>query len=77
MAIVNFSVPDRVKRDFDRTFGKRNKSAIVAELMMEAVERHRAARRRESAIDAILARRRCKRPASRARVRAAREACRP
>ncbi len=77
MATVNFSVPDRVKRAFDRTFGGRNKSAIVAGLMMEAVERHRAARRREIAIDSILARRRGKRPASQARVRAAREAGRP
>ncbi len=33
MATVNFSVPDEVKAEFDKTFGDQNKSSIIAELM--------------------------------------------
>jgi hypothetical protein len=47
MAIVNFSVPEDVKTSFDETFRGQNKSAIIAQLMREAVEREQ--RRRESA----------------------------
>ena len=39
MATVNFSVPDDVKVAFNATFCKENKSAIMAALMREAVER--------------------------------------
>lgn len=46
MATVNFSVPDDVKQAFNATFADANKSAIIAELMREAVEREQ--RRRES-----------------------------
>lgn len=41
MATVNFSVPEDVKNAFNETFKNRNKSAIIAELMREAVERER------------------------------------
>jgi len=37
MATVNFSVPDDVKAEFDKTFGDQNKSAIIADLMRRAV----------------------------------------
>lgn len=47
MATVNFSVPDEVKAEFDKTFGDENKSSIVAELMRRAVrERQLQIRRR-------------------------------
>jgi hypothetical protein len=46
MATVNFSVPDEVKAEFDKTFGEQNKSSIIAELMRRAVrERHLQIRR--------------------------------
>ena len=46
MATVNFSVPDEVKAEFDKTFGGQNKSSIIAELMRRAVrERHLQIRR--------------------------------
>jgi hypothetical protein len=46
MATVNFSVPDEVKAEFDKTFGDQNKSSIIAELMRRAVrERHLQIRR--------------------------------
>ena len=41
MATVNFSVPEDVKTAFNETFKGRNKSAVIAELMREAVERVR------------------------------------
>ena len=57
MATVNFSVPEDVKADFNKTFTHQNKSAIIAELMREAVERARRRQRSQDAISNILARR--------------------
>jgi len=37
VAIVNFSVPDDVKKAFDRAFKSKNKSAVIADLMRRAV----------------------------------------
>jgi predicted secreted protein len=54
---VNFSVPEEVKVAFNATFQGQNKSAIVAELMREAVERAHQKRRSQEAIQHILARR--------------------
>ena len=58
MATVNFSVPDDVKDAFNETFKGRNKSAVVADLMREAVEQARRRERSRVAIDRILERRR-------------------
>lgn len=57
MATVNFSVPDDVKEAFNATFQGQNKSAVIAELMREAVERARRKQRSHEAIPRILARR--------------------
>jgi hypothetical protein len=57
MATVNFSVPEEVKRAFNETFGGRNKSAVIARLMMEAVEEERRKERRREAIASLAARR--------------------
>ncbi len=37
MATVNFSVPDEVKKAFDRAFKSTSKSAVIADLMQRAV----------------------------------------
>ena len=37
MATVNFSIPDDVKKAFDRAFKNQNKSAVIADLMRRAV----------------------------------------
>ena len=58
MATVNFSVPDEVKDAFNATFSDVNKSAVIADLMREAVERARRKQASDRAVDAILARRR-------------------
>ncbi len=39
MATMNFSVPDDVKSSFNAAFADQNKSAVVVQLMREAVER--------------------------------------
>jgi len=73
MAIVNFSVPEKVKRLFNSAFAGRNKSAIIAELMVRAVEEQKARLLREKAIDRLLARRETKRAVKGADIRATRE----
>lgn len=77
MATVNYSVPDEVRDAFNETFKDRNKSAIIAELMREAVERFRRRRRSHVAIDQILERRRDRQPLSDDDIRSARRAGRP
>ena len=58
MATVNFSVPDDVKEAFNEAFEGRNKSAVIADLMREAVERVRSGQQSRDAIGRILERRR-------------------
>ena len=57
MATVNFSVPDDLKTAFNETFEGYNKSAVVAALMREAIDRERAGRDSKAAVGRILARR--------------------
>lgn len=57
MATMNFSVPDDVKAAFNEMFNDQNKSAIITELMREAVVRAQSRQRSRSAISNILGRR--------------------
>ncbi len=77
MATVNFSVPDDVRDAFNETFKDRNKSAIVAELMREAVDRFRRRKQSHRAIERILERRRDRQVLSETDIRTARLAGRP
>lgn len=77
MATVNFSVPDDVKDAFNETFKGRNKSAVVADLMREAVEQARRRERSRVAIDRILERRRGRPVLSDEEIRRARRDGRP
>ncbi len=77
MATVNFSVPDEVKEQFNRTFARENKSSIIARLMMQAVEERRLQKTRARAIDSLLRRRRSRKPVSNNEIRSARIAGRP
>lgn len=54
MPTVNFSVPEDVKDAFNATFEGRNKSAVIAALMREAVARAAAQKRSEAAYKRIL-----------------------
>ncbi len=73
MATVNFSVPEDVKQAFNETFKGQNKSAIIADLMREAVERAQQRQRQSEAIDRILERRKRAPPLTEQEFRAARE----
>jgi hypothetical protein len=77
MATVNFSVPDDVKEAFNATFSGQNKSAIIADLMREAVERARRKQRGHDAIGRILERRLRAPTLSESELRKAREDGRP
>jgi metal-responsive CopG/Arc/MetJ family transcriptional regulator len=77
MATVNFSVPEDVKQAFNEAFKGQNKSAIIADLMREAVERAQQRQRQSEAIDRILALRAQTEPVSVEAIRAAREEGRP
>jgi metal-responsive CopG/Arc/MetJ family transcriptional regulator len=73
MATVNFSVPDDVKEAFNETFKDQNKSAIIADLMREAVERAQRKQRSHEAIASILERRARLVPVSAEEAQAARD----
>ena len=77
MATVNYSVPDEVKRRFNQVFAGQNKSAIIAELMQQAVEEEGRKAERARAVDRLLALRAETPPVSAEEIRAAREEGRP
>jgi metal-responsive CopG/Arc/MetJ family transcriptional regulator len=77
MATVNFSVPDDVKEAFNATYKGKNKSAVIAELMREAVERAQRKQRSHEAIGRILDRRKHAPAVTDEELRAAREKGRP
>lgn len=77
MATVNFSVPEEVKRAFNEEFEGENKSAVIADLMRDAVAERRRRARRSRAIEALLELRRQQPPADEAEVRKARQEGRP
>lgn len=77
MSTVNFSVPEDVKQAFNAAFEGQNKSAVISELMREAVARAERRQLHRSAVERILADRRAAPPLTEAQFRAAREAGRP
>jgi hypothetical protein len=77
MSAVNFSVPEDVKNAFSTVFEGQNKSAVIADLMRDAVEREQRRKQHCNAVDRILANRRSAPPISEAEFKAAREEGRP
>jgi hypothetical protein len=77
VATVNFSVPEDIKSAFNSTFEGQNKSAVIADLMREAVERVQSQQRSQAAYQRILARRQNAPRVTEEQVRAAREEGRP
>ena len=77
MSTVNFSVPEDIKNAFDTVFEGQNKSAVIADLMRDAVEREYRRKQHCSAVDRILANRVNAPRFSEAAFRAAREEGRP
>lgn len=72
MATVNFSVPDDVKKAFDRTFRDQNKSAVIADLMRRAIADVDRQKHREELFRLLTERRRKRPAASNNDIRAAR-----
>ncbi len=56
MATVNFSVPEDVKQAFNAAFAGQNKSALLTQLMRDAVAQAEAQRRRQAAAKRLLGR---------------------
>jgi hypothetical protein len=77
VAIVNYSVPDEVKKAFDAAFAQENKSAVVARLMRDAVEERRRIARRRQAVAALLDLRKRTKPVRPGAIRVARRRGRP
>lgn len=77
MGTVNFSIPDDLKEAFNAAFAGQNKSAVIAELMREAIERAERRQRSRLAIDRLLARHAEAPVRDAAALRAAREKGRP
>ena len=72
MATVNFSVPDEVKKAFDRAFKNKNKSAVIADLMRRAVADADRQKQRAELFRKLTERRRKRPSATNEQVRAAR-----
>ena len=77
MATVNFSVPDQVKKAFNKAYAQENKSAVIADLMREAVARKNRIKVRRGALRRIAARRNARKAVSERTLRSARENGRP
>ncbi len=73
MSTVNFSVPEDVKQAFNAAFKGQNKSAVIAELMREAVARAQRRQQHRLAVDRILVDRATAPPVTQAQFRAARD----
>ena len=57
MATMNFSVPEDVKDEFNRLFKGKNKSAILTELIRQAIRDERLLKQRREAFREIESRR--------------------
>lgn len=64
MSTMNFSVPERVKEEFNKYFAGENKSAVLTRLMEEAINAKKKEERRAKAMDAILELRKTTKPIS-------------
>ncbi|GJL62752.1 MAG: hypothetical protein NPIRA04_14060 [Nitrospirales bacterium] len=77
MATVNFSVPEPIKAAFDKTFAGENKSAVLTQLMQQAVDERERAARRARAIEKLLALRTKVKPIRSSSIRRVRRSGRP
>lgn len=77
MATMNFSVPDDVRAAFNKAFAGANKSALLTELMRQAVEERQRQKRRARAISRLLELRIHLTPVSQRQITRARRSRRP
>ena len=64
MSTMNFSVPERVKEEYNTYFAGENKSAVLTRLMESATEEKKKQAQRAKAMDAILEFRKTSKPIS-------------
>lgn len=57
MAKMTFSIPDDVKDRFNEAFADTNKSAVVAKLILDALDQIERKRRSDEAVRSVLSRR--------------------
>lgn len=76
MATINFSVPEHVKQEFNQLFATENKSAILTQLMQQAIAARKQQQRRAAAIEKIAQLRDAQAPVSMAAIEQARESLR-
>jgi metal-responsive CopG/Arc/MetJ family transcriptional regulator len=55
MAVINVSIPDDLKKAFDKAFKGMNKSAVVAEMMRRAIEEQERKQRLKETVAGIRA----------------------
>jgi hypothetical protein len=77
MATVNFSAPQEVKEAFNKTFAGKNKSAIIAKLMSDAVDQAMRQRQGEEAFRLLTGGRKLRPPMTDEETRETRELGRP
>ncbi len=77
MPTVNFSVPEDVKEAFNKTFAGKNKSAIIAKLMSDAVKEAMRQQQREEAFRLLTERRKLRPPMTDKEISEARDFGRP
>lgn len=73
MGVMNFSIPDDVKKAFNAAFEGQNKSAIVADLMRRAVDELARKRNGDALIEQMRALQAMGPPVSDAEIKVARE----
>jgi hypothetical protein len=77
MSTVNFSVPENVKKAFNKAYKGENKSAVLTRLMQQAIEERERQKRRAVAAETLLKMHGRSRPASDTTIRNDRTKGRP
>jgi metal-responsive CopG/Arc/MetJ family transcriptional regulator len=77
MATINISIPDDVKSEFNEMFAMENKSAVITDLMRQAIEERKRKQRRTAAVEALLRLRAKQHPVSHDEIAETRLAMRP
>jgi metal-responsive CopG/Arc/MetJ family transcriptional regulator len=77
VATVNFSVPPDIKQAFDKAFKGANKSAVLSDLMRQAIEEQKKKATRTAVIAEILKLRKTSKPIRSSVIQTARRKGRP
>ncbi len=73
MATVNFSIPEKVKAEFNQLYANEKKSAVLTQLIQEANDNKKRLQQRKQAMAAILELRKELEPLKKGELEAARQ----